>query len=417
MADRLYYADSHLKYFEAIVSDVREHSRKDGVSVWQIALDRTAFYPTSGGQPHDTGTLTARAPSGASLSLPVTLVEEDDSGEVWHATAKPLPTGTRVSGEIDWRRRLDHMQQHSGQHLLSAILARECGAMTVSFHLGDEASTIDLAVESLRTDQLLHMEELANLAIAENAAVSVKTIDAEEAKALLAAGALRKLPEREGAIRLVEMPAIDLNACGGTHVQALGQIGGLLLRGTERVRQGVRLSFVCGLRAVRAAHLDDHLLTQLGIAMSAQRTSLPEAVERRLSEAKRVAKEQQKLREDLADYHAARLLVEDQIELGKRLVVRQFADRDAAYIKLLASRLIAAAPQTIALLASTVQEPAALVFARSVDLAVPHCGELLGSALAAEGLRGGGSQFMAQGQVPGSSLGKVMGAIEAAARS
>jgi alanyl-tRNA synthetase len=417
MADRLYYADSHLKNFEATVSDVREHSRKDGVSVWQIALDRTAFYPTSGGQPHDTGTLTAKAPSGASLSLPVTLVEEDDSGEVWHATAKPLPAGTRVSGEIDWRRRLDHMQQHSGQHLLSAIIAREYGAMTVSFHLGDEASTIDLAVESLRTDQLLHMEELANLAIAENAAVSVKTIDAEEAKALLAAGALRKLPEREGTIRLVEMPGIDLNACGGTHVQALGQIGGLLLRGTERVRQGVRLSFVCGLRAVRAAHHDDHLLTQLGIAMSVQRASLPEAIERKLSEAKRAAKEQQKLREDLADYHAARLLVEDPIEHGKRLVVRQFADRDAGYIKLLASRLVAAAPQTIALLASTEQEPAALVFARSVDLAAPHCGEVLGGALAVEGLRGGGSQFMAQGQVPVTSLGKVMGAIEAAARS
>jgi alanyl-tRNA synthetase len=309
------------------------------------------------------------------------------------------------------------MQQHSGQHLLSAICARELNAATVSFHLGEEVATIDLATESLTQEQLLRLEEQVNLAIAENAPVSIRTVEADEAQALLATGSLRKLPERAGAIRLIEMPGIDLNACGGTHVQALGQIGGLLLRGTERVKQGIRLSFVCGLRAARAAHRDDLLLTQLAAGLSVPRASLPEAIDRKLSESKRLAKEQQRLREDLADYHAARLLVEDPIEHGKRIVVRQFPDRDAAYIKLLASRLVAASPQTVALLASTELEPASLVFARSADLGSIYCGELLTSALAAEGLRGGGSPSMAQGQAPATILGGILEKLKVAVRA
>ena len=416
MAERLYYADSFLKNFDATVSDIREHSRKDGSSIWHIALDRTAFYPTSGGQPYDTGTLTATAPSGATLSLPVLSVEEDEHGEVWHATQKPLPAGTRVVGAIDWSRRLYHIQQHSGQHLLSAICAQELDAATVSFHLGDEVSTIDLAVASLSEEQLRRVEELVNGAIAEDLPVQMKTVDAAEAQDMLTAGLLRKLPERAGTIRLVEMPGIDLNACGGTHVKALGQIGGLLLRGTERVKSSVRLSFVCGLRAVRVAHQDDQLLTQLAAGLSTQRVLLPEAIERRANEARMAVKEKQKLREELADYHAARLLVEDQIQGGRRLVIRKFPERDAAYIKLLASRLIAAAPQTVVLLASTEQEPASLVFAHSVDLGKLHCGEMMSAALTAEGLRGGGSPTMAQGQASAAVLNKVMDSLAAGAK-
>ena len=420
MAERLYHADSFLKNFDATVADVRLHSRRDGVASWHLALDRTAFYPTSGGQPFDIGTLTATAPSGAQLTLDVTQVEEDENGEVWHTTAKPLPEGTRVSGAVNWDRRLDHMQQHSGQHLLSAVCARDYDAVTVSFHLGEDVSTIDLKGQ-LSEEQRERVEEMVNLAIASDVPVQMKTVSSEEAKALLQAGALRKLPEREGAIRLVEMPGIDLNACGGTHVQSLGQIGGLLLRGTEKVRQGMRLSFVCGLRAVRAARADDRVLTALSAAMSSQRSGLVEAAERRIAEAKLAAKERQKLLQELADYHAARLLVEDPVEQGRRVVVRRFKDRDAGYVKLLASRLTAAAPQTVVLLVSAEQEPAAIVLGRSADLGGPHCGEALTKALAVEGLRGGGSATMAQGQVPAgvldrmlASLGEVIGSRAAA---
>ena len=399
MAERLYYGDSFLQTFEAEVTDIREHARREGGSEWRIALDRSAFYPTSGGQPHDTGKLTATSRGGATLDVAVFAVEEDEGGELWHATNKPLLAGTRVTGEIDWPRRLDHMQQHSGQHLLSAICARELGAATLSFHLGEDVSTIDLAADTLSVTDQERVEQLVNLAIAEDLPVTTQSIGRTEADALLAAGALRKLPEREGAIRLVEMPGIDLNACGGTHVRALGQIGSLLLRGTEKVRQGVRLSFVCGLRAARVARADDQLLASIAKSLSSQRASLPEIVERKTAEAKADAKEKQKLREELADYHAARLLVEDQVEHGLRMVRRSFSDRDAVYTKLLASRLVSAAPQTVAILSSSQQNPASIIFARSKDQEQIRCGEWLTASLAAHGSRGGGTAEMAQGQI------------------
>jgi len=385
------------------VVDVRERPGADGHSEWHVALDRTAFYPTSGGQPHDLGHIEI-----ANGTAAVTAVEEDASGEVWHTVDRSLPAGSSITGKIDWLRRLDHMQQHSGQHLLSAIFARELGAPTVSFHLGDDISTIDLTGEPIKPVELVRIEELVNLAIAEDPPVSIRTVERTEADTLLAAGALRKLPEREGPIRLIEIPGIDLNACGGTHVRSLGQIGSLLVRGTERVKQGTRLSFVCGLRAVRAAREDDQLLATVSKSLSIHRGALAETLDRKQSELKSAAKERQKLYEELADYHAARLLVEDPIDHGRRFIVRTFPDRDAAYIKMLASRLASGAPQTSALLISTCQEPATIVFARSKDLHAIHCGQMVAAALAEQGSRGGGSPEMAQGQLSG---GQVAAAI------
>src|SRR3984885_12385223 len=209
MTERLYYRDSFARAFPANVTDIREASRADGVSIWQIALDRTAFYPTSGGQPHDTGILRATSRNGAVLEAAIEGVEEDESGQIWHFTRKPLQAGTPVEGEIDWQRRLDHIQQHSGQHLLSAVFARELNAPTVSFHLGESSSTIDLAVDSLAHHSLERVERIANELIAEDRAVTVRTVDRREADALLAAGTLRKLPEREGTIRIIEITGYD----------------------------------------------------------------------------------------------------------------------------------------------------------------------------------------------------------------
>ncbi|MDX6461698.1 MAG: alanyl-tRNA synthetase, partial [Acidobacteriaceae bacterium] len=256
MSDRLYYADPSLACFDAHVSDIREVSRTEGRSLWQITLDRSAFYPTSGGQPHDTGLLTATSSGGALLQAPILAVEEDEHGEVWHTTPKPLLAGTAVRGYVDWSRRRDHMQQHSGQHLLSAVVYRQLGAATVSFHLGEMTSTIDLAREAISQEELERVEDAVNEIIAENRAVTMRTIAREEAEMLLAAGTLHKLPDRDGDIRLIEIDDIDLNACGGTHVEATGQIGGLLIRGTERMRQGIRVEFVCGMRAAVTARRD-----------------------------------------------------------------------------------------------------------------------------------------------------------------
>jgi alanyl-tRNA synthetase len=424
-AERLYYADSALTHFTATVTDIRERSRTGGASLWQIALDRSAFYPTSGGQPHDIGTLAATAPSGARLEAPIVDVEEDDHGELWHLTAKPLLAGTQVEGRIDWARRLDHMQQHSGQHLLSALFYQELGALTVSFHLGDTVSTIDLNTESLASSALANIEQLANSIVAEARPVAHRSVTREEAERLLAAGKLRKLPERGGDIRLIVIPAapdaapdLDLNACGGTHVTSTSQIGAVLLRGTERIRQSTRVSFLCGNRAIAAARADDALLTQLGRELSVGRADLPTALARIKTETRAAGKERQALREDLANYHASRLLVEHPSHDDLRVVRRIFPDRDVDYIKLLASRLMSAAPHTVALLASTLQAnaPAALVIGCSQDLG-RNAGEILRIALATAGGRGGGSATLAQGLVPAENLAAALDALEAFLRA
>jgi alanyl-tRNA synthetase len=239
----------------------------------------------------------------------------------------------------------------------------------------------------------------------------MRTISRDEAEMLLAAGTLRKLPEREGAIRLIEIDEIDLNACGGTHVQATGQIGGLLIRGTERMRQGLRVEFVCGVRAVVTARQDLVTLTRAAGALSVGRSQVPEAVERLLAEGKAANKAREKITEELAGFHASRLILEHPIEAGRRVVRQTFTDHDAAYLKLLASRLTASAPQTCALLAATQEEPARVVVAASPDLKI-DCGTLLREALAVYGLRGGGSPGMAQGQIPNAQLDALFAGIE-----
>lgn len=440
-AERLYYADSALSTFTATVTDIRERSRSADGSLWQVALDRTAFYPTSGGQPHDIGTLAAAAPSGAILEAPIIDVEEDEHGEIWHLTPKPLLAGTQVEGRIDAIRRLDHIQQHSGQHLLSALFHQEFDAPTVSFHLGDTISTIDLATDALEPAQLAHIERLANAIVAEGRSVAHRSVTAAEADQLLAEGKLRKLPPRSGDIRLIVIAGktvadaipgntaagaidgndtasadLDLNACGGTHVTSTSQIGAVLIRGTERIRQSIRVSFVCGDRAIAAARADDALLAQLSREFSIGRSDLPATGARLKADAKASAKERQTLREELANYHAARLLVEDQPVDDLRIVRRIFPDRDADYIKLLATRVTSAAPHTIALLASTQQAPATLVIASSKEMG-RDAGELLRIALAASGGRGGGSPTLAQGLVEADKLTAACDAVEAQLRA
>jgi alanyl-tRNA synthetase len=413
MVDRLYYGDSFLTSFDAVVTDIRLVSRTGGEALWQVALDRSAFYPTSGGQPFDKGNLTATSRNGAVLEIPIDEVGEDEQGEVWHYTAKPLVAGTQVHAAIDWERRLDHMQQHSGQHLLSALFSRELGAHTVSFHLGDESSTIDLNTASIAHASLERVERLANEIIAQDRPITIRTVSRSEAESMLAAGELRKLPERDGDIRLIEIEGVDLNACGGTHLRSTGQIGGLMLRSTEKVRQGWRVEFVCGLRAMAAARRDFGVLTEAAGTLSIPASQLPHSIERLLAEAKHAAKERQKLREEIARYEAAELLASAPVPNGVRMVRRQFADHDADYIKLLASKL-AAGPGVVALLASTQQEPAAVVFARSAE-AKFSCGELMRVALADLGLRGGGSATMAQGQIPRDAVNALFDRLAAAA--
>jgi alanyl-tRNA synthetase len=277
VAERLYYEAAAALEFRAAVTDVRLDSHAVGESgqkeqLWQVALDRTAFYPAGGGQPCDTGVLVATAKSGAVLEVVVERVEEDEAGEVWHYVRKPLPEGVEIVGRVDAERRMDHAQQHTGQHLLSAMFLKELGARTVSFHLGADSVTIDLALregaEKVSEEELRRVEAAANRVVYEDRAMRPTWVEREEAEAMLARGELRKLPERTGPMRIVEMEGVEFNACGGTHVRSTGAIGGLLVRRVEKVKQGQRVEFCCGLRAVRAAGKDYARLRELGALLS-----------------------------------------------------------------------------------------------------------------------------------------------------
>ena len=305
VAERLYYdGDAEALEFRAVVTDVRLDSTAVGEGgqkeqVWQVALDRTGFYPEGGGQPWDTGTLVATARSGAVLEVVVERVVEDEAGEVWHYVRKPLPQGTEIVGKVDAERRMDHTQQHTGQHLLSAMFLKEMGARTVSFHLGAAAATIDLAVERVSEEELRLVEAAANRLIYEDRVVRSMWASREEAEGMLERGELRKLPERSGAMRIVEMEGVEFNACGGTHVGSTGAIGGLLVRRVEKVRQGWRVEFCCGVRAVRAAGRDYARLRELGGMLSVGAADLAGRVAGLIEDKKAAAKELKVLRRQL----------------------------------------------------------------------------------------------------------------------
>jgi alanyl-tRNA synthetase len=305
-ATRLYY-DSPALTFTAQVADIRlvTSATADAPALWQVALDRTAFYPTGGGQPFDTGVLIATAKSGATLEVPVERVEEDDTGEVWHYVRKPLVQGTEITGHIDAPRRIDHTQQHTGQHLLSAVFLRELAARTVSFHLGADNVTIDLVSTDEATPlklteaDLRLVETAANLLIFDDRTVRPTRVDRAEAEAMLARGDLRKLPERSGPMRLVEIEGVEFNACGGTHVASTGAIGSILIRRVTKAKQAQRVEFVCGLRAVTAARADYLRLTELAAILSTGPAELPARVTGLIEDKKAQAKEIKKLAAEL----------------------------------------------------------------------------------------------------------------------
>jgi alanyl-tRNA synthetase len=380
MTERLYYHDSFLYSFDASVVEAIE---RDGRSA--IVLDRTAFYPTSGGQVHDLGTLTAD-----DKQIAITEVADEDDGRILHFADATLTVGAQVHGNVDSARRRDHMQQHSGQHVLSAAFIRLFNMPTVSFHMGEESCTIDLETAGLSAEQAMKAQYLANEIIAEDRPVSIRFVPLQEARQL----GLRKLPPKQtGDLRLINIAEFDLTACGGTHVRATGQIGGILLRKIEKVKQGVRVEFVCGLRAVSSARRDYTILTEAAALYSSHIYELPEQIRKSIADTKVVGKAQHKLLEELAELYAERLLV--QAEGTPAIITQFFADRDAIFIKLLAQKLTAGKSNVVALLASGAAQPT-LVFAQSPGQK-SNVGQLMKDAMAQLGGRGGGSADMAQG--------------------
>jgi alanyl-tRNA synthetase len=385
--ERLYYHDSYLFSFEAHVIESLELDGKHAV-----VLDRTAFYPTSGGQLHDTGRLVLVEGNG---EIPVLDVADLEDGRVVHVTQTALVQGAKVRGEIDATRRIDHIQQHTGQHVLSAAFIQLFNMATVSFHMGVESCTIDLDSQSVTAEQMEQAERLANEIIAQDRPVTVRFVPLEEAREL----GLRKLPPKQtGDLRLIDVKDFDLCACGGTHVRATGQIGCILLRKAEKVKQGTRVEFICGLRAITMARKDYTTLTEAAALYSSHIHELPQQIRKSLEEVKSAAKAQHKLLEELAEFQAEKLLAA--LAGSPRLVVAVFPERDALFIKLLAQKLTAGKTDVVALLAAAAGQTT-LVFAQSTGLQ-SNMGQLLKQTLAERGGRGGGSAELAQGGLPGS---------------
>jgi alanyl-tRNA synthetase len=386
MTQRLYYHDSFLYDFEAEVREVQDNPKP------AIFLDRTAFYPTSGGQIFDTGVI-----SGENEKLRVTEVADAEDGRVIHyleAPVKLLP-GSKIHGQIDRTRRRDHMQQHTGQHVLSAAFVKLFDLHTVSFHMGDDYCSIDLDTPALTKEQIEQAERLANEIILENRPVEIRFVTRDEAANL----GLRKIPVADrDELRIIEIRDFDLSACGGTHVNQTGQIGCIQLRKAEKVRQGWRVEFVAGQRAVATARRDYTTLTETAALYSAHIYDVPVQARKSLDEIRSLRKQREQSLEELAEAQAAAILAGISEENGRKIVVRTFADRDINFLKLLAQKLTRIAPNVIALLGTKSPQPS-LVFAQSTGQPA-DLGKLMKDTLAKVGGRGGGSKDMSQGGVP-----------------
>ncbi len=394
--ERLYYADSCLTEFDAIVLAAARHDGR-----WVVVLDRTAFYPASGGQPFDTGTLG---------DAHVLEVQEHEDGSIRHLVDRELSVGRSVHGVVDWGRRFDHMQQHTGQHLLSAAFDRLHGARTVGFHLGAASSTIDLD-RDLPPALIVGAEDAANRIVWEDRPVSIRFATEDEAASL----PLRKEATRGGVLRLIEIVDCDLSACGGTHVGRTGAVGMIAVASWERFKGGVRIEFLCGGRALRSFRaLRDAIAGSVRL-LSVLPEELPAAVERLQAESKSQKKTQQALQVRLASHEAGALALRGAAIGPATLVAEALSEWDAQGLKSLAST-ITSAPGFIVTLVST-DSPALIVIARSQDVAM-DASAILRRITERFGGRGGGKSDLAQGGGLSGSAGDILAAArEAVAQS
>jgi alanyl-tRNA synthetase len=407
MTERLYYQNSFLYNFTASAESVRELS--DGRRA--LLLDRTAFYATSGGQPFDTGWIEfVSAESEEPVDLPKLrvseVIEDESTGDILHIFDGPvenfaaqLPLPPRVRGFIDVERRQDHMQQHSGQHVLSAAFLKLFDAPTLSFHLGEETCAIDLDIASLDSAQMEQAERYANQFVWDDRQVLMHEVTPEQARKI----GVRKIPDAAyETLRLIEIRGVDVCACGGTHVKTTGQIGNIQLRKAERVRQGMRIEFVCGARALRVARKDFQVLAEAAALYSSQLWEVPAHSAKLIGSGKAAQKVQQKLLAEVAGLTAEQTLARTPIEHGRKIVAEFFADRDLEFVKLYAQKLIAAEDNVIALLGAGQGTPA-LVFAQSCGASF-DAGTELKAVVSSAGGRGGGTCELAQGGVPSADL-------------
>jgi alanyl-tRNA synthetase len=368
--ERLYYNDPYLLEFDAKVVETRPVGDRLG-----LVLDKTAFYPTSGGQPNDLGTI-----NDAEL---VDCFEDEDSGNVIHVIDGEI-SGESIRGRVNADRRSDHMQQHSGQHVLSQAFVELFNWPTVSFHLGVVSCTIDLPADSVSREQAEKAQDLANRIVRENRSVAVRYVGHEN----VAEARLRKPTERTGDIRVIDIAGYDRSACGGTHVRMTGEIGPILITGIERAKKQTRVEFICGNRVLKYATQANHTLETISQTVSAAPFETATAVRALWEEHQKARKRVEELESSLLDYEAAQFPVTDGVALAT------FKDRGIEKLKMLAVK-ICSRPGTVAFLADE-GDQLRVVFARSADSAVDMAA-LLKKTLERFGGRGGGRPNLAQG--------------------
>jgi alanyl-tRNA synthetase len=374
VTERLYYQNSYATEFEAEIIRVEKHGARSAV-----VLDRTAFYPTSGGQPFDTGRLG---------DANVIEVVDADAGSILHVVDRELAKGP-VHGSIDWSRRLEHMQQHTGQHVLSAAFDRLSNARTESFHLGSASSTIDLN-RALSAAEIEQVENEANRVVWDDRPVTIRFADAAEAAQL----PLRKDSAREGTLRLIEVADFDISACGGTHVARTGAIGMIAVASTERFRGGTRVEFLCGVRALRGYRALRDVVSGSVRLVSVLPAELPAGIERLQAESKAAKKQLKELQVRLSTFEAASLAQRAEAHATVQVVLAALEGWDQAGLKAIASEL-AGRPGHAAVLFS-VPPPSAVVIARAPDAAV-DCAAVLKQLVERFGGKGGGRPDLAQG--------------------
>jgi alanyl-tRNA synthetase len=319
MTQRIYYTEPYRRSFDATVISATPAGNR-----LHVTLDQTTFYPTSGGQPFDTGTLGGAA---------VVDVLDNDDGTITHVVSGSFQAGDVVSGEIDWARRFDHMQQHTGQHVLSAAFDRLSGVRTESFHMGQQSSTIDLAREVTPAD-VLKAEDDANRVVWEDRPVAIRFATAEEAASM----GMRKESVRSGTLRLIDVTGYDLSACGGTHVERTGAIGVIAIGSVEKFKGGSRVEFLCGGRALERFRAWKGALSAMQRHLSVPPADMPASIERLQDDAKAAQRSIRAFQEKLAVHEARALLAK-----GPR-VVEIIEGWDAQGIKAIAASITAADP-------------------------------------------------------------------------
>jgi len=389
---RLYFTDSSVLNFEANVLEVIHGAQRH-----EVVLDRTAFYPTGGGQPNDVGLLGDER---------VIDVVESDAGIVHHIVEGPsaFVQGATVSGQVDRARRLDHLQQHSGQHILSQAFIQACGAETRSFHLGLDSSTIDIELQSPTEALMRSAEDIANGVVFDDRQMRVHIVNDEEAARL----PLRKESAVHGTIRVIEIEDFDWSPCGGTHAARTGQVGLIAVRSFERAKKMTRVEFVCGRRALQDYRLAHNTAVRVARLFSADRDSSPDLVAKALEENKELKRRTHALLEMAMTAEALESLAAVAPTRGFKLIHAVFDGRDFEEVRMLASKIAAAEP-AIALLATKQPDGARLAFARSTSLTV-DLGKAMKDACAIIGGRGGGRPDIAQGGGPNSD--KIQQAVE-----